>query len=141
VSRNNTRQSSLCQVSPGRHSAKNSKNNLCRVSSRGHSAKTTLSSAPDLALGKAYFKIKKNLCRVPDHEHSTKHSYIAPGQFFFFLTLSLRRALCSTPPPCPRPPLRPPPCPPCSRPRPPPCPSNPSTRAHVLLYIYKLLLI
>jgi hypothetical protein len=59
------------------------------VSPRGHSTKTTLLSAPDLALGKAYFKIKKNLCRVPDHGHSAKHSYIAPGQFFFFLTLSL----------------------------------------------------
>jgi hypothetical protein len=39
---------------------------------------------------------------VPDHGHSAKHSYIALGQFFFFLTLSLCRALCSTPPPCPR---------------------------------------
>jgi hypothetical protein len=47
------------------------------VSPRGHSAKATLPSAPDLALGKEYFKIKKNLCRVPNHGHSAKHSYIA----------------------------------------------------------------
>jgi hypothetical protein len=101
VSRNDTRQSRLCRVSIGQRSTKNSKiifvecrpwdtrqRRLCRVPPIWHSAKRIL-------------KLKKNLCRVPDHGHSAKHSYIAPGQFFF-LPLSLRRVLCSTPPPCPR---------------------------------------
>jgi hypothetical protein len=47
-------------------------NYICRVPPRGHSAKSSLPSAPDLALGKAYFKIKKKLCRVLDHGHSAK---------------------------------------------------------------------
>jgi hypothetical protein len=117
------------------------------VSPRGHSAKTILPSALDLALGKAYFKIKKNLCQVPDHGHSAKHSYIAPGQFFFFHTLSLshsavpfaprrRRALAASrrralalaaPLPCPLPPL----CPPCPQPRP-AAPSLPATSPAVV---------
>jgi hypothetical protein len=88
VSRDDTWQSSLCRVSPGRHSAKNCKiilaecrpgdtrqRLLCRVSPIWHSAKRIL-------------KIKKNLCRVPDHEHSAKHAYIAIVSPFF-LTLSL----------------------------------------------------
>jgi hypothetical protein len=120
------------------------------VSPRGHSAKTTLPSAPDLALGKAYFKIKKIFVECQITGHSAKHSYIAPGHFFFFLTLSLshsvvpsasrrRRALALiVPPSCPRPlscppyPLpRPPPCPPYPRrPVAPPCPRSPAAKVH-----------
>jgi hypothetical protein len=78
------------------------------VSPRGHSAKATLPSAPDLALGKEYFKIKKNLCRVPNHGHSAKHSYIAlVSSSSSSLSHSLTRrahALRAAPaPPCPSP--------------------------------------
>jgi hypothetical protein len=44
------------------------------VSPRGHSAKTALPSASDLALDKAYFKIKKNFaeCRITGTRQSTR---------------------------------------------------------------------
>jgi hypothetical protein len=102
---------------------------LCRVSARRHSAKAPLPSVPDLALGKAYLKIKKNLCRVPDHGHSAKRVYIALVSSSFSLTLSLthraaatvnrRRDPAAATPPRPRPPTARPPTPRAhTRPRP-----------------------
>jgi periplasmic protein TonB len=139
-----TRQSSLCRVSAGWHSAKNSERVFaeCRPG----------------ALGKAYFKIKKKLCRVPDHGHSAQHAYI-PTVSAFFLTLSLsiscvvaaplptaaatsptavvpsrphRRAPRPLCPPCPSPaPAVPAPTLPCPQPRP-PCPSPAPAAAPVV---------
>jgi hypothetical protein len=76
VSRDDTRQRSLCRVSAGWHSAKCSEiifaechpgdtrpRGLCRVPDRGHSAK-------------CIFKLEKNLCRVLDHGHSAKNAYL-----------------------------------------------------------------
>jgi hypothetical protein len=130
VSRNNTRQSSLCRVSPRRHLAKNSKiffvecrpgdtrqRRLCRVPPIWHSAKRILKlkkylpSARSWALGKALV-------------HSVWSVLLLPHS----LTLSLCRAHCSMLPPCPPCPRpRSPLCPPCPRrPAAPSCPRPPA---------------
>jgi hypothetical protein len=110
VSAGDTRQSMLCRVPPGWHSAKKCKlifaechlvdtrqRSLCRVSPIWHSAKLIL-------------KIKKNLCRVPDRGHSAKKENKLRARLlsssFSPLTLSVS-AQCAAAPPCPAPP---PPC-------------------------------
>jgi hypothetical protein len=112
---------------------------LCRVSARRHSAKAPLPSVPDLALGKAYFKIKKNLCRVSDHGHSAKRVYIALVSSSFSLTLSLthraaaaavnrRRDPAAAPRPCHAAATPPRPTPPTAR-APTPTPRGPCRRS------------
>jgi hypothetical protein len=103
------------------------------VSPRGHSAKSSLPSAPDLALGKAYFKIKKKSLpsarsraldkevKYPDRLSSSPSllSLTPP------LTLSHSRRR-PHPHPRPPPPSRPHPRPapvPCARAAAPPCPT------------------
>jgi hypothetical protein len=122
VSRNDTRQSSLCRVSPGRHLVKNCKiifaecrpgdtwqRLLCRVPLIWHSAKRilklkkSLSSARSRALGKAL-------------EHNNCQSFLSHSLNLFSCAAALHAAASS--PLRPRPPR---PCPrPWPRPRPPP---------------------
>jgi hypothetical protein len=77
VSTNDTRQSMLCRVPAGRHSAKDCKRFFAECHPAGtrqaiwHSAKNILI-------------FLKNLCRVPDHGHSAKK---ADKRLSFFLSL------------------------------------------------------
>jgi hypothetical protein len=112
VSRDDTRQRSLCRVSAGWHSTKKFENptsDLCRVLVRRHSAKISLPSVRSRALGKEYFKLKKNFaeCQIVGTRQRSKiynrrHRLV----LFLYLSHSLCRSLSlthRTPPPPPSP--------------------------------------
>jgi hypothetical protein len=133
VSTNDTRQSMLCRVPAGRHSAKDCKRffvecqlddtrqrTLCRVPAIWHSTKNIL-------------KFLKNLCRVPDHGHSAKkgNKRLSRSSFSFFspLTLSVRSPPSARHRASPQRRLPVPP-PPRARRAPPPCHAHAAAPAH-----------
>jgi hypothetical protein len=92
VSRDDTRQRSLCRVSAGWHSTKKFENptsDLCRVLVRRHSAKTSLPSVRSRALGKEYFKLKKSLSSARSWALGKEVKYTPDAAASFSFSISL----------------------------------------------------